>query len=322
MSDTFVVTGGAGFIGSNIIKALNHRGITNIIVVDKFKDHPEHQTLNGLEFESCVDLNDFRRDILANKIEPVKAFIHMGACSSTTETNEEYLKDNNFAYTRDMCKWCVAHGTRFVYASSAATYGDGSLGYSDDDKVTPTLKPLNLYGESKQMFDVWALENGMLDRIAGIKFFNVYGPREEHKGDMRSLVNKAYTQVLNTSEMCLFKSYRPEYEDGKQERDFVYVRDAVNVSLYFADHPEISGIFNCGTGTARTWIDLANAVFAAMGKESNIKFVDMPESIKDKYQYHTMAEVSKLNTTGYTQPFTSIEDGVREYVQSHLSLHQ
>lgn len=319
MSEKFIVTGGAGFIGSNIVAELNRRGHEDILIVDELNSDIKKSYLADLKFDEYLDKAVFRQRFLDGGQEKVSTVFHLGACSSTTETDEAYLNDNNFGYTRDLCEWSIENGARFVYASSAATYGDGTLGYSDLDSVTPTLKPLNLYGESKQKFDMWALENGVLDRIAGLKYFNVYGPREDHKGDMRSIVNKSYAQVLETGRIRLFKSYKPEYEDGKQERDFVYVRDAVKVTLWLHDNPGISGIFNCGTGAARTWVDLANALFAAMGKEPNIEFIEMPESIKDKYQYHTCADMKKLRGAGYADEFTTIEEGVRDYVESWLS---
>ncbi|OVE76314.1 ADP-glyceromanno-heptose 6-epimerase [bacterium E08(2017)] len=320
MSKKFIVTGGAGFIGNNIVRELNRKGEEDIIIVDELDHDAKQANLEGVAFTDYIDKTAFRALMHDDEISPVDTVIHMGACSSTTETNEEFLKDNNFGYTRELCEWSVSNGTRFIYASSAATYGDGSLGYSDEDEVTPTLKPLNLYGESKQMFDVWALEHGMLDKIVGLKYFNVYGPHEDHKGDMRSVINKAYAQILETGGLKLFKSHRPDYEDGKQERDFVFVKDAVDVTLYFDENPDVSGIFNCGTGIERTWLDLGNAVFAAMGREPNIEFIDMPESIRDKYQYHTCADASKLRSAGFSADFTSIEEGARQYVQDYLAL--
>jgi ADP-L-glycero-D-manno-heptose 6-epimerase len=218
-----------------------------------------------------------------------------------------------------MCEWALASGARFIYASSAATYGDGSHGYVDDDRIAPTLQPLNGYGRSKQKFDLWAIESGAIDKIVGLKYFNVYGPGEDHKGEMRSLVNKAYDQLISEGVIRLFKSYRPEYADGEQVRDFVYVADAVAVTLFFMDHPEINGLFNCGTGITRSWVDLAKALFAAVGKPPKIEFIDMPNEIRDKYQYHTQADLAKLRAAGYTAPFLSIEDGVKRYVDEHLS---
>jgi ADP-L-glycero-D-manno-heptose 6-epimerase len=321
MTDSFIVTGGAGFIGSNLVKALNRRGHTDILIVDSLDAAGmKERNILDLEYAGYVDKKDFRNSFRCGNTAAVGTVFHLGACSSTTETNQEYLRDNNYGYSRDLCEWSLGNGSRFIYASSAATYGDGSLGYSDSDEVTPTLKPLNLYGQSKQDFDMWALREGLLSRIAGLKYFNVYGPREDHKGDMRSVVNKAYKQIADTGEIGLFKSYLDDYADGEQKRDFVYVRDAVDVTLFFHDNPGVSGLFNCGTGAARTWIDLARAIFAAMEREPVIHFIEMPESIRDKYQYFTQSETEKLRSAGFSAPFTSIEDGVLDYVQSCLSL--
>lgn len=315
----FVVTGGAGFIGSNLVAALNARGFGDIVIVDELDSAPKKANLEFLQYRKYLDLPDFRKQLHADTLRPVDVVFHLGACSSTTESREDYLRDHNFAATRELCEWCLNHNTRFIYASSAATYGDGSKGYSDDDAMTPTLRPLNLYGRSKQMFDLWAMEKGLFNRIVGLKYFNVYGPHEDHKGDMRSVVNKAYAEILETGRLQLFKSYRREYRDGEQERDFVHVRDAVNVTLFFHDHPEVSGLFNCGTGRARTWLDLARAVFAAMNRKPKIRFIDMPEAIREQYQYHTQADISKLRRAGYSAAFLSIEEGVKDYVQNYLS---
>ncbi len=316
---SFVVTGGAGFIGSNLVAALNARGHTDIVVVDTL-NHPEKEhNLADAVYREFVTKQAFRERFLAGRHPLVDTVFHLGACSSTTEQNAAYLEDNNVLYTRQLCEWCLAHDIRFVYASSAATYGDGALGYVDDHTLIPSLEPLNLYGRSKQSFDLWALQSGAVDRIAGLKYFNVYGPREGHKGDMRSVVNKAYRQILDTGGLQLFRSHHPDYRDGEQLRDFVYVRDAVAVTLFFHDHPDQSGIFNCGTGEARSWLDLGRAVFAAMDREPDITFIDMPSSIRDKYQYYTRADVAKLRATGYNAPFTSIEAGVDDYVRNHLA---
>jgi len=318
MSAKFIVTGGAGFIGSNIVAALNERGEDNILVVDDLGADDKWRNLLGLEYADYQHKDEFRASIQYDRLAAVDAVFHMGACSTTTETNADYLVDNNYRYTRDLCEWCMEHDVRFIYASSAATYGDGSLGYSDEDEATPTLRPMNMYGYSKQMFDLWALRNGVLNEIAGLKYFNVYGPREDHKGEMRSVVNKAYKQIAETGEVKLFKSHRPEYGDGEQVRDFIYVKDAVDVTLFFYDHPGISGVFNCGTGGARTWNDLVKAVFAAMGREPKIRYIDMPEDLRDQYQYHTEADVTKLRGVGYDKDFTSLEDGIAEYVKGNL----
>lgn len=319
MNQRFIVTGGAGFIGNNIVSELNNRGHKDITIVDELDHDEKYANLDSVQYVESLDKAAFRSMLSDGKIAPVDTVFHMGACSSTTETNAEFLTDNNVHYSQELCQWCLDNNVRFIYASSAATYGDGSLGYSDDDTATPALQPLNLYGKSKQDFDIWALQNGLLGRIAGLKYFNVYGPHEDHKGDMRSVVNKAYLQVKETGKLKLFKSYRPEYEDGKQERDFVYVKDAVDVTLFFHDHPEVSGLFNCGTGKARTWLDLASAVFAAMDIEPDIEFIDMPDVIRDRYQYHTQADPAKLRSAGYTEEFTSLEEGVKDYVQNYLA---
>ena len=319
MAGKIIVTGGAGFIGSNIVAALNARGEDDILVVDDLGKDEKWKNLVGLRYEDYIDKDHFRNAVQHDALEKVRAVFHMGACSSTTEQDATFLADNNYRYTRDLCEWCLRNGTRFIYASSGATYGDGSAGYSDLDDATYGLKPLNMYGYSKHMFDLWALKSEILKTIVGLKFFNVYGPREDHKGDMRSVVNKAYGQILESGEVKLFKSYNAAYKDGEQVRDFVYVKDAVDVCLYFMDKPRASGLFNVGTGTARTWIDLVNAVFAAMGKPPKIQFIEMPGTLRAKYQYHTQADVSKLQRAGYTNPFTSIEEGVKEYVKTWLS---
>ena len=317
-----IVTGGAGLIGSNIVRQLNARGETDILVVDHLGGNAlKQRNLQAIQYAAYMERDVFRAAVRAGQIEPPAVFYHLGACSSTTETDEAFLEDNNTGYTREMCEWCLAHGTRFVYASSAATYGDGSQGYSDDERVIPTLKPLNLYGWSKQRFDLWLLAEKLTGRVAGLKYFNVFGPGEDHKGDMRSVVSKSYAVVRDTGRMSLFKSDRPDYADGCQDRDFVYVKDAAAVTVWLGDHPEVNGIFNCGTGHARTWLDLANALFAALGKEPQIDFIDMPEKLRGKYQYHTEAEMAKLRAAGCDVPFRPLEDAVRDYVEAHLSLY-
>lgn len=321
MSERFIVTGGAGFIGSNIVAALNARGDENILVVDDLACDEKWKNLVGLKYDDYMDRDTFRKSIQEGRQSNVSTIFHMGACSATTETNAAYLADNNYQVTRELCEWCLRSGTRFIYASSGATYGDGALGYSDDDQVTPTLRPLNMYGYSKHMFDLWALRNDLFGKIVGLKFFNVYGPREDHKGDMRSVVHKAYGQINATGVVKLFKSYHSDYRDGEQVRDFVYVRDAVNVCLHFDRNREVAGLFNVGTGTCRTWLDLARAVFAAMKRAPNIEFIEMPDSLRSKYQYHTEARIDKLRTAGYQTSFTTLEHGVEDYVQTYLALN-
>lgn len=318
MSITHIVTGGAGFIGSNVVKALNEQGIQDVLVVDRLRSGEKWKNLTGIRFEDYMDKDAFLTACESGAFSNAKTVLHLGACSSTTETDADYLVDNNYRYTRRLCEWSLRHDVRFVYASSAATYGDGSLGYTDSDKITAKLRPLNMYGYSKQMFDLWALKNNLFDRIAGLKYFNVYGPGETHKDDMRSVVHKAFGQIKATGQVKLFKSYRPEYGDGEQVRDFIYVQDAVQVTLFFAEHPEISGLFNCGTGKARSWNDLALSVFFAMNLPPRIEYIEMPETLRDKYQYHTESDVAKLRAAGYTAPFQSLENGIQDYVQKHL----
>lgn len=316
---TYIVTGGAGFIGSNIVAGLNARGEDDILVVDLLGKDEKWKNLVGLRYADYWEADAFRLALQQDALQPVTAVFHMGACSATTEKDASYLADNNYRYTRELCEWCHRNGVRFVYASSGATYGDGSLGYSDDDAVTPSLRPLNMYGYSKHMFDLWAMRRGLLRDIVGLKFFNVYGPREDHKGDMRSVVHKAYGQIVQEGVVQLFKSYHPAYKDGEQVRDFVYVKDVVDVCLWFAENRSANGLFNVGTGVCRTWLDLARAVFAAMGREPRIEFIEMPESLRGKYQYRTEADISKLRRAGYRAPMTPLEAGVRDYVQTWLA---
>jgi ADP-L-glycero-D-manno-heptose 6-epimerase len=226
--------------------------------------------------------------------------------------------ENNFGYTKRLAQWSLQRGIRFVYASSAATYGDGARGMDDGTGHLETLRPLNAYGYSKHLFDLHAKRNGWLDRMAGIKYFNVFGPNEGHKGEMRSLVSKAYEQIQETGKVRLFKSHRPDYRDGEQVRDFVYVKDAVAMTLHLADTPSANGLFNVGTGTPRTWVDLATALFTALDRKPEIEFIDMPDHIRHQYQYHTCADVNRLRATGWNAPTTSLEDAVSDYVRNHL----
>lgn len=315
MGGKYIVTGGAGFIGRNLIEALNKRGEDHILVVDDLAQDEKWRNLVGLNYADYWEKDNFRFHLQNDSLGEADVVFHLGACSSTTERNASFLADNNYRFTCELCEWCLRHKARFVYASSAATYGAGAEGYSDDLDKVARLKPLNMYGYSKQMFDLWALRHDFLDRIAGIKYFNVYGPREAHKGDMRSMVHKAFRQISETGKIRLFKSDNPKYRDGEQLRDFLYVRDAVAVTMFFAENHDMNGLFNCGSGKARTWLDLAHAVFAAMKREPQIEFFDMPGELRAKYQYHTEADVSRLRAAGYTAQFTSLEDGIRDYVE-------
>jgi ADP-L-glycero-D-manno-heptose 6-epimerase len=320
VSKRIIVTGAAGFIGRNLVAELNRRGHDNLLITDLLGTDEKWKNLVGLRYEDMINPAQLLK-LLDGKLGKVDAIVHLGACSATTERDADYLLTNNYQYTRKLCEWAIANNSRFVYASSAATYGDGEKGYNDDDAVTPTLVPLNMYGYSKHMFDLWALQQSLSRQIVGLKYFNVYGPYEEHKGDMRSVVIKSFEQISATGGVKLFKSYRPEYKHGEQKRDFIYVKDAVDVTLHFAlNHRNVGGLFNCGTGQARSWNDLAKAVFTAMGRKPQIEYIDMPAALRGKYQYFTQADVNKLRRLGgYTKDFTSLEDGAADYVHSHLS---
>jgi ADP-L-glycero-D-manno-heptose 6-epimerase len=313
-----VVTGGAGFIGSALIHGLNKKGIKDIWVVDQV-DHPEkRENLNLLAFDRLIGIDAFLKDVLEKKLARCDAILHMGACSSTTETDESFLTKNNFEYTQHLASFCLEKGIRFIYASSAATYGAGENGYSDDESKLKILKPLNLYGESKQKFDLWAQAQGALKNLVGLKYFNVYGPNEYHKQDMQSMVRKGFLQLRDTSKLRLFKSYKSEYSDGGQERDFLYIKDAVAMTLFFLEHQDIGGIFNVGSGKARNWNDLAKAIFAAMNKQLNIEYIDMPSEIKNQYQYHTCSDTEKIRNAGYSKSIMSLEEGIDDYVTQYL----
>ncbi|MBL7156640.1 MAG: ADP-glyceromanno-heptose 6-epimerase [Candidatus Omnitrophica bacterium] len=310
-----LVTGGAGFIGSAIVWKLNAAGIQDIIIVDHLAGSEKWKNLVGKRFEDYVEKDKFLSLLddpsLKNKIDVI---IHMGACTSTTETDATYMMENNYVYSKRLAQWALKNRKRFLYASSAATYGSGKDGYSDNDKVTPGLKPLNVYGYSKHAFDLWVLKNRLQKEFVGFKFFNVYGPNESHKDDMRSMVNKGYKQIKETGKIRLFKSHRPDYADGEQKRDFIYVKDTMELVYHFFKNPEMRGIFNIGTGYAQTWNALAEALFAALGKKPNIEYVDMPQSLRDKYQYFTEADLTKLKKAGTKHKFFTLKDAVKDYV--------
>jgi ADP-L-glycero-D-manno-heptose 6-epimerase len=317
-----LVTGGAGFIGSALVWALNQRGVTDIVVSDFLGSDEKWQNLVPLKYADYVEA-DVLRNRLAGKstaFGKISAVFHLGACSATTERNAAYLVDNNYAYTKELAGWALASGARFIYASSAATYGDGAQGMDDRSGDITRLRPLNMYGYSKHLFDLHAQREGWLERIVGVKYFNVFGPNEDHKGDMRSLVNKAYRQILATGRVGLFKSHHPDYKDGEQMRDFLYVKDAVQMTLHFAEAAtNVGGLYNLGSGEANTWLSLTRAIFAALEREPAIDFIDMPEALRGKYQYYTRADISKLRSTGFERPMTSLTDAVRDYVQNYLA---
>ena len=314
-----VVTGGAGFIGSAVVWKLNKIGADKIIVVDELGKDEKWKNLNGLKFSDFYHKDDFIGLVLQRKVPfKITSIIHLGACSATTEKNADYLMDNNVHYSQELAKFSLENGVRFVYASSAATYGDGSNGYNDDESNLNILRPMNMYGYSKHLFDLWIKRNGLMNKVAGLKYFNVYGPNEYHKGDMRSVVHKAFEQIRDNGKVKLFKSYLKDYKDGEQKRDFIYVKDAVDMTLYFWEHPDKNGIFNVGTGKAQTWIELVTALFNALSKPVKIDFVDMPEDIREKYQYFTEANLTKLKQAGYDKSISNVEDGVNDYVKNYL----
>jgi len=316
-----VVTGGAGFIGSAFVWKLNEQGIDDVLVVDDLGTDEKWRNLVPRRFSDYLHRTAFREKLLAGAFDQagVSAIVHMGACSSTTERDGEYLMDNNYRYTRDLAEWAAGRNVRFVYASSAATYGDGAQGFPDDEDAIPGLRPLNMYGYSKQLFDQWALRTGMIRRLAGLKFFNVFGPNEYHKGDMASLIFKAHGQIRETGELKLFKSYHPDYADGESLRDFVYVKDCVEVMWWLLQNPEVNGVYNVGTARARSWNDLARAVFSAMGREPSVRYIEMPEAMRGKYQYYTQASTEKLRGAGCPVTFRPLENAVSDYVTGYLA---
>ena len=320
-ADRVLVTGGAGFIGSALVWGLNQRGVESIVIADRLGTTDKWRNLAPLSFEDYLEADDLFERLESGALGKFSQVLHMGACSSTLERDASFLARNNFEFTKRLATWALAHDVRFVYASSAATYGDGSAGMSDQVRSTSdlaALRPLNAYGYSKQLFDQYALSHGLLDRIVGLKYFNVFGPNEGHKGEMRSLVHKAYEQIRDTGRVRLFRSYRPEYGDGEQLRDFVYVKDVVQMTLHLSDARGAAGLYNIGSGEAHTWIQLAKALFAAMGRAPEIEFIEMPESMRSRYQYYTCADITRLRATGYDQSPTTLDAAVADYVTRYL----
>lgn len=313
-----VVTGAAGFIGSCLVSRLNKAGYTDIVVVDDFSKKEKSQNLEGKLILAKVGRKDFIK-WLSDFGKEVEFIFHIGARTDTTEFNKEIFDELNVNFSKDVWNACVKFNIPLVYASSAATYGLGEFGYKDDHDIIPRLKPLNPYGDSKNDFDIWVLQQNVQPPFwAGLKFFNVYGPNEYHKGRMASVILHAYRQIKETGGMKLFRSHNPDYTDGGQLRDFVYVKDVVDVCLFLMEDRPMSGIYNLGSGKARTFLDLAKNTFANMGKEENISFIDTPEDIRDKYQYYTEADMSKLKKAGFKQEFHSLEEGVQDYVKNYL----
>jgi ADP-L-glycero-D-manno-heptose 6-epimerase len=311
-----VVTGGAGFIGSAIVKGLNQRGEDDILIVDELGEDEKWKNLRKLEYEEYVDKEVFMDVIMDKGLDDIEAIIHMGACSDTQEKDAEYLMENNYEYTKNLALYCVEKKIRFLYASSAATYGDGKFGYKEEN-LGPLI-PLNMYAYSKHRFDLWAERYRVADKITGIKYFNIFGPNEYHKDNMRSMINKGYHQIKETGTIELFKSDKKEYNDGEQKRDFLYIKDAVDMTLYLFENDE-TGIFNIGAGRAYTWNELAKALIRAMG-QGEIKYIDMPDDIKDKYQYYTEADIRKIRDAGYSKEITSLKESVCDYVKNYLQI--
>lgn len=314
-----VVTGAAGFIGSCLVSHLNKAGYTNIVAVDDFSKHEKDENLNGKTLVAKVGRDDFM-SWLEECGEEVEFIYHIGARTDTTEFDKNIFDKLNLNYSKDIWNLAVKYNIPLVYASSAATYGLGEHGYKDDHGIVDKLKPLNPYGDSKNDFDKWILMQDTEPPFwAGLKFFNVYGPNEYHKGRMASVIFHAFNQINKTDGMKLFRSHNENYKDGEQLRDFIYVKDVVNVCLFLMEQEQPSGIYNLGSGKARTFLDLTKNTFKAMGKEPNIGFIDTPEDIRDKYQYYTEADMQKLIDAGYKTPFHTLEEGVADYVSNYLA---
>lgn len=322
-----IVTGGAGLIGSALVWLLNAQGRHDIVVVDHLGTSEKWRNLRSLRFHDYYEKEPFLALLEKGTLPwPVDTIFHLGACSDTTETDASYLVDNNFAYSRALAEYAVAHGIRLVYASSAATYGDGECGFVDDEAIVHRLRPLNKYGYSKQIFDQWLLARGWLSAplsggasFVGLKYSNVFGPNEAHKGHMRSMVLRAYEQIVADGKVRLFKSYRPEYRDGEQVRDFLYVKDAAAMTAFFLAQRQACGIFNIGYGATRSWNDLAKAAFAALGRPSAIiDYIEMPETLRPRYQYHTCLDIAKIRRAGFVSRLATLEEAVQDYVRNYL----
>lgn len=314
-SHKIIVTGGAGFIGSAVVWRLNQLGETDILIVDRLDTTDKWKNLVPLKFADYSGAGEFLENL--DKFNGTQILFHLGASSSTTERDSNFVIRNNYGYTKKLADWSVANDARFIYASSAATYGDGSNGMEDGTENLSELRPLNVYGYSKHLFDSYAHRNGLFEKIVGLKYFNVFGPNENHKDDMRSLVNKAFGQIRETGKLQLFKSANPYYRDGEFGRDFVYVKDAVDMTLHFIENPA-GGLFNVGSGQMHTWNELAKAIFDALDLPLNVEYVEMPEHLRDRYQYHTLAELSRIRQTGYEKEMMPLTEAVADYVGNYL----
>ena len=316
-----VVTGGAGFIGSALVWRLNTLGHKDIIIVDNLASDDKYKNLVSLNYQDVFDKDDFG-NMVANgflKNYKIEKIYHLGACSSTTQLDMKFLLHNNFEYSKFLCQNALENNVRFIYASSAATYGDGSNGYSDDENNLESLRPLNPYGYSKHLFDLWVKHNSLLDKVVGLKYFNVYGPNEYHKNDMKSIVNKCFHQIKETGKARLFKSSSKEFGDGEQKRDFIYVKDTVEMTLFFGDNKNVNGIYNIGTGEANSFNSFVKPIFKALNLKENIEYFDMPEILKNKYQNFTRADIGKIYKAGYKEKLSTINEAVTDYVANYLN---
>lgn len=316
----YIITGGAGFIGSAMLWQLNQQGIDDVVLVDHLGTDDKWRNLVKLTYADYIHRERFRELLLRDALPwKVEAVIHLGACSDTTEVDGDFLMENNFQFSRDVCRYALDKGVRFIQASSAATYGDGSLGFSDDPDLLPKLRPLNLYAYSKHLLDLWLVRHGLDKEVVSLKFFNVYGPNEYHKGEMRSVVCKAYKQITKHGDLELFRSISPDISDGEQKRDFVYVKDCTALMSWLLENRNVNGIHNVGTGHARSFNDLGRAVFSAMQRSCRITYVDMPRMLHGKYQNFTQADMNWLDKVGCPIKMTGLEDGVTDFVQNYLS---
>lgn len=315
----YILTGGAGFIGSVFLHHLNSLGVEDILLVDNLGKTEKWKNLQGKRFSDYLHKSDFLKRLESGNLpENVKGIVHLGACSSTTESDAEYMMQNNFRYSCALGNWALEKNIRMIYASSAATYGDGAYGFSDDAETSTKLRPMNIYGYSKLAFDHWAARQNLLNNAIGVRFFNVFGPNEYHKADMTSVVFKSFHQIREKGGVRLFRSYLPEYKDGEQKRDFIYAKDCADVLWWMLENKNVNGVFNLGCGEARSWNDLVAAIFSAMKKRPSIEYIEMPTILRAKYQYFTQADVRKLRQAGYTKDFTSLESAVDDYINNYL----
>lgn len=313
-----VITGAAGFIGSILAQHISRTGNHQLLLVDKFTKPAKWKNLLGMNFIDMIDRDLFIEQLERGDIKNVELVLHMGACADTTEFNMDYLMKQNYEYSKRLCSWCLKNEVRFIYASSASVYGDGALGFNDADEINFDLRPLNPYGFSKLLFDKWVVQNGHHKSVVGLRFFNVFGPNEYHKNKMSSVIQTSFPMAKKEGVIKLFKSYIKEVAHGDQRRDFIYVKDIIKVVDFFVKNRSVSGIFNLGTGKARSFNDLASSILKAMDKKVIIEYFDMPEEIRDKYQYFTEANNKKLLSAGYNGGFTDLEEAVTDYVQNYL----